>query len=324
MRESVLRRWRVATLLALGLVSAPVLAQGDRVVHIVVGFPAGGPVDFVARTLAEPLGKTLGAQVIVDNKPGANGAIAAEAVAHAAADGSTLWLTSVGAIAVNPVLYEKLGYDVGRDFAPVSLVVNNDELLVIKGDNPAANVADWLARAKAQGRPITLASSGIGSIPHLAGEQFALATKANLLHVPYKGAAPAITNVIGGQVDGFFGDIPGLVAHLKAGKLKAIGLAAAKRSPVLPDVPTLAELGIPGVDSNNWYALYAPAKTPPERIAALNQALRSVLASSDVSSRLLAAGTEPAPSSPQAMADLARADTQKWGTLIRANGIKPE
>jgi tripartite-type tricarboxylate transporter receptor subunit TctC len=290
----------------------------------VVGFPAGGPVDFVARTLAEPLGKALGAQVIVDNKPGANGAIAAEAVAHAAADGSTLWLTSVGAIAVNPVLYEKLAYDVGRDFMPVSLVVNNDELLVIKGDNPAGNVADWLAAAKKQGRTITIASSGIGSIPHLAGEQFALATKANLLHVPYKGAAPAITDVIGGQVDGFFGDIPGLVAHLKAGKLKAIGLAAAKRSPVLPDVPTLAEQGIPGVDSNNWYALYVPAKTPPERIAALNQALRTVLASADVSTRLLGSGTEPAPSSPQAMADLARADTEKWGTLIRANKIKPE
>jgi len=309
------------------LAGAIALAQGipsDRLVRIIVAFPAGGPVDFVARSIGEQLGKELGTQVIVDNRPGANGAIGAEAVAHAIADGTTLWLTSVGAVAINPVLYEKLPYDVARDFAAVSMVVNNDELLVINPSNPAKTVPEWLATTKKQGRQLTIASSGIGSIPHLAEEQLALATNADLLHVPYKGAAPAISDVLGGQVDAFFGDIPGLIGHVKSGKLKAVGLAAPKRSPVLPDVPTLAEQGIANVDTNNWYALYTTAKTPPERIAALNRAVRATLTSPAMRDKLIAAGTDPAPSSPQELDAVTRSDTAKWGALIRANKIKPE
>ena len=317
------RRWKWVVMAA-GLAAGSAFAQSDKITRIIVAFPPGGPVDFVARTISEQFGKELGQQIIVENKPGANGAIGADAVAHAAPDGSTLWLTSVGAIAINPVLYEKLSYDVQRDFAPVSLVVNNDELLVIKGDNPAKNVPEWLAAAKQQGRQLAIASSGIGSIPHLAEEQLALATKANLLHVPYKGAAPAITDVLGGQVDAFFGDIPGLIGFVRSGKLKAIGIAAPKRSPVLPDVPTLTEQGVANVDTNNWYALFAPAKTPPEKIAAINKAVHATLTAPAVRDRLLAAGTDPAASTPQDLATLTRSDTEKWGALIRANKIKPE
>lgn len=315
----------VVPLLAVGLAaSTPALAQGDRVTRIVVAFPPGGPVDLVARILAEQLGKELGHRVIVDNKPGANGAIGADAVAHATPDGSTLWLTSVGAAAVNPVLYDKLAYDMQRDFAPVSLVVNNDELLVVNAGNPAQDAAQFVANAKKQSAPTPIASSGIGSIPHLAMEQLADVSKADLLHVPYKGAAPAIADVMGGQVAAFFGDIPGLIGHIKGGKLKPLGIAAPKRHPAFPDVKTLAEQGLPGVDSNNWYALFAPAKTPPDTIAALNRAVRIALATPAVHDKLAASGAVPMASTPQELATLLRQDTEKWGKLIRANKITPE
>jgi len=313
-----------ATLLLACLVPGVTLGQGERVVRIIVAFPPGGPVDFVARSIADPLGKELGARVIVENKSGANGAIAGEIVAHAAADGNTLWLTSVGAVAINPVLYDKLPYDVGRDFAPVSLVVSNDELLVVNATDPAGTVGEFVANAKKRAAPTAIASTGTGSIPHLAMEQFADVTKANLLHVPYKGAAPAVTDVMGGQVAGFFGDIPGLIGHVKGGKLKALGIAAPKRHPALPDVPTFAEQGVGGVDSNNWYALFVPAKTSAETIGALNRAVRNVLATPAVTEKLAASGAVPMASTPQELSARVAQDTEKWGKLIRAKKITAE
>jgi tripartite-type tricarboxylate transporter receptor subunit TctC len=306
------------------LASGAALAQGDRITRIVVAFPPGGPVDFVARNIAEQLGTELGRRVIIDNKPGANGAIGAEAVAHSAPDGTTLWLTSVGAVAINPALYDKLAYDMQRDFVPVSLVVNNDEILVVNVNDPANTAAEFIANAKKRSTPTPVASTGIGSIPHLAEEQLADVSKANLLHVPYKGAAPAITDLLGGQVSAFFGDIPGLIGHIKGGKLKALGIAAPKRHPVLPDVPTLAEQGLPGVDTNNWYAIFAPAKTPPETIASLNRAIRATLASPAVNEKLLASGAVPMTSTPQELATLLQQDTEKWGKLIRDRKITAE
>ena len=303
--------------------SATAFAQG-RVTRILVAFPPGGPVDFVARTIAEQLGRELKATVVVENRAGGNGAVAAQNLVQSPADGTTLWLTSVGAAAINPVLYEKLEYDMQRDFAPVSLVVNNDEMLVVNPANPANDAAEFVANAKKSAQPTAIASSGIGSIPHLAMEQLADVTKANLLHVPYKGAAPAITDVMGGQVAAFFGDIPGLITQVKGGKLKAIGLAAPRRHPALPDVPTFAEQGIAGVDSNNWYAIYVPAKTPPETVATLNRAVRAVLATPAVSDRLAASGAVPMASTPQDLAALVRQDTEKWGKLIRDKKITAE
>jgi tripartite-type tricarboxylate transporter receptor subunit TctC len=299
-------------------------AQGDRLIRVIVAFPPGGPVDFVARTIAEPLGKELGARVVVDNKAGGNGTISAETVARSAADGATIWLSSVGAIAINPVLYDKLPYDVQRDFAPVSLVVNNDELFVVNANDPANTVPEFIANAKKRSGPTPIASTGIGSIPHLAMEQLADTSKANLLHVPYKGAAPAVTDVMGGQVAGFFGDIPGLIGHVRGGKLKALGIAAPKRHPALPDVPTFAEQGVGGVDSNNWYALFVPAKTPPDVVAALNRAIRNVVATPAVSEKLAASGAVPMASTPQELTLLLQQDTVKWGKLIRDKKIIAE
>jgi len=319
----MLCRIAAALFVAGSIAVGPAFAQ-DKITRLVVAFPPGGPVDLVARTVAEQLGKELNQRVIVDNKPGANGAIAAQNVAQSTADGTTLWLTSVGAVAINPVLYDKLPYDMQRDFAPVSLVVNNDELLVVHPGNPAKDAAEFVSNAKKSGKPTTLASSGIGSIPHLAMEQLADATKADLLHVPYKGAAPAIADVMGGQVSAFFGDIPGLIGHVKGGKVRAIGIAAPKRHPLLPEVRTLAEQGLPGVDTNNWYALFAPAKTPPAVLNALNQAVRKTLATPAVSEKLLSSGAVPTASSPQELATLLNQDTEKWGRLIKAKKITPE
>jgi tripartite-type tricarboxylate transporter receptor subunit TctC len=303
--------------------STNLLAQAN-VTRMVVSFSPGGPVDTVARILGEPLGKELGRTVVIDNKPGANGAIGALDVLRSKPDGSALWITSVGAAAINPVLYEKLQYDMQRDFVPLSLVVNNVELLVVNEKNPANDAAEFVAATKKQKEPTPMASSGTGSIPHLAIEQLIEATGAKLLHVPYKGAAPAINDLMGGQVAGFFGDVPGLIGHVRSGKLKPLGIASGKRHLSLPNVKTLEEQGIKGVDTNNWYALFAPAKTPPATIEVLNKAVRNALAAPGVREKLLELGTEPASSTPQELAALLKQDTEKWGKLIRAKNIKAE
>ena len=291
---------------------------------IIIAFPPGGPVDFVARVLAQGLGEDLKQSVIVENRPGANGAISAQVVAKSAPDGMTLWFTSAGAAVMNPALYEDLAYNMQRDFAPVSLVVNNVEVLVVNPSNPANRVTELVAQSKKSPNPLPIASSGIGSMPHLAMELLADSSGANLMHVPYKGAAPAITDVMGGQVSGFFGDIPGLIGFIKGGKLKPLGIAAPSRHPLLPDVRTLDEQGIHGVESNNWYALFAPAKTPAARTEQLNAAVRRVLTSESYRKRLLESCAEPMPSSPEQLTALVNADTAKWGRIISDKKIKGE
>ncbi len=304
--------------------SLPVAAQSN-ITRLVVAFPPGGPVDFVARTLAETLSKELGHQVIVDNKAGGNGAIAAEFVTRATPDGSTLWLTSVGAVAINPSLYEKLAYNPERDLAPVSLVVNNVEVMVVGANVPFSNGAELVAASRVPGsKPLTMASSGTGSVPHLAMELLNDAAKINLLHVPYRGAAPAINDVLAGHVTGFFGDIPGLISYINAGKLKALGIAASKRHPLLPNVKTFNEMGIPGVDSDNWYALFAAKGTSAADLDRVNQAVRRTLNNPQVRARLQASGAEPSPSTPAELAALLKKDTAKWSRIVKANNIKPD
>ena len=230
--------------------------------------------------------------------------------------------TRTWAAVMNPSLYENLTYDIQRDFVPVTLVVNNSEVLVVNPGNPARNASELVAQSKQKAEALPIASSGIGSMPHLAMELFADASGANLLHVPYKGAAPAITDVMGNQVAGFFGDIPGLIGFIRGGKLKPLGIAAPGRHRLLPDVPTLDEQGIHGVESNNWYALFAPAKTPPGRIEKLNAAVRRVLATDPYRSRLVDSGADPMPGTPEQLAALVRGDGTKWGRIIREKKIK--
>ncbi len=319
------RNLRRAGLLCALLLTGAALAQPAKVTRIIVAFPPGGPVDFVARTMGEQLGKELGHQVIVENKAGANGAIAAEYVARSTPDGQTLWLTSVGAVAINPALYDKLSYDPQRDLTPVSVVVNNVEVLVVGANAPYNTGAEFVAASRQNpGKPLSMASSGTGSVPHLAMELLNDAAKINLMHIPYKGAAPAINDVIAGHVHGFFGDIPGLIGHIKGGRLKAIGLAATKRHPLLPEVQTFEEMGVPGVDSDNWYALFAAKGTPAAEVDRVNQAVRRTLGHEAVKSRLQASGAEVAPSTPAALATLLKNDTAKWTRVVKAKNIQPD
>jgi len=291
----------------------------SNIVKMIVAFPPGGPVDFVARTLAEPLGKELNVQIVVENKPGGNGAVAAEYISANAADGKTLWFTSAGAVAINPGLYDNLSYNPLKDLAPVSLVVNNVELLVVNPGSPANNGAEFIALAKR--KDLALASSGTGSVPHLAMEQLADSTKTKILHVPYKGAAPAITDVMAGHVDGFFGDIPGLIGLIHSGKLKPIGIAASKRSVTLPDVKTFAEMGVPGVDTNNWYAVFVKSGTSKSDVDRLSAGIKKALKLEAVNTKLVQSGAEPVGSTPEELGSLLRADINKWTQLIKAKKI---
>lgn len=313
------------------LISAGVLALAaggacaqSGTVQMVVAFTPGGPVDMVARVLAEQLRKELGQNVIVDNRPGANGNLGAAYVAKAQADGSVIFLTSVGAVSISPALYDKLSYDPPRDFAPITRVVNNATLFVVNPSHGYADAADFVKRSKGAKDPVAIGSSGIGSIPHLTEEIFADATKANILHVPYKGASQVINDMLGNNVTGFMGDVPALLPHVQSGKLKALAVAAPKRHPLLPNVKTMAEQGIAGVESNNWYGLVAPAGTPAAVVAKLNTAVHNALKNEVVRKKLESVGAEPAPSTPEELSRLIATDREKWAGIIKAKNIRAE
>lgn len=319
------RQWLHAALLGttLGCASSA-MAQSDMT-RLLVAFPPGGPVDFIARSMSQQLAKELGHPVIVENKPGANGAIAADSVIRSAPDGKTLWLTSVGAVAINPALYPKLNYKPASDLVPVSLVVNNVEIMVVNAQTSFKDGKDFVqAASQRKDKPMTMASSGTGSVPHLAAIQLNESASLNLMHVPYKGAAPAITDLMAGHVDGFFGDIPGLVGAIDSGKFRPVGIAAAKRSARYPNVPTFDELGYKGVDSNNWYAVFAPKGTSPQVAASLSRAIHAALHAPDVQRKIEASGAEVVGSSPEALAQQLATDTEKWTAIIRRNRITPD
>ena len=318
------RRALLGLLVAAAVFGPTATYAQNKSTRLVVGFAPGGPIDMVARVMSEQLGRELGHQVVVENKPGANAGIAADFVAKASPDGHTIFLTTTGAVAISPALYDKLPYDAFRDLTPVTLVVNTDEVMVASSSNPSNSVPEFIAAVKQRKEGASMASSGIGSVPHLAMELLADLTKANLRHVPYKGVAPAITDVIAGHVDGLFIDVPVALGHIKAGKLKALGIAAPRRHPLLPDTKTLDEMGLPGVDSNNWYAIYTSRGTPAAEVDRVNQAVRRTLESESVKNRLLAAGVVPAPGTPASLAALQRADFEKWSRIIKLKGIKGE
>lgn len=315
---SILKRLAVGVL---GLAAAAA-AHAQSTTSLVIAFPAGGPADSLARIVASQLEKELKHPVLVENKPGGNGAIAATYVGRSRPDGNTLFLSSVGAISINPAIYPKLIYDPIKDFAPISLLVSVPEVLIVGAGSPIQSAKEFVAKAKGEG--LSMASSGVGSMPHMAIVQLKKAAGANILHVPYKGAAPAITDTIGGQVAGFIGDVSGLLPQVKAGKARALAIAAPKRSAVLPDVPTFDELGVPDVYANNWYGLFAPKDTPAEKVAELNKLIAKVMASPELKAYAESTGVELSPTSAQQFADLVRDDTKKWGDLSRAEGIQME
>nr|WP_315259833.1 tripartite tricarboxylate transporter substrate binding protein [uncultured Limnohabitans sp.] len=308
--------------LAAAFVAPFALAQSTpKPLRIIVAFAAGGPVDAMARTIAEPLSKSLGRTVLVENKPGASGAIGAGEVLKSEADGSVVWLTSVGAAAINPSLFPKLSYNMQKDFTPVSLVANNVEVFVVNEKNPAKDAKEFVANAKAKKEPTPIGSSGKGSIPHLALVQLEQSTGADLLHVPFNGMAPALNNLLGNQVDGFFADVPAVMAQIKGGRIKALGMASKTRHPLLPDVKTFEEQGFKSVDTNNWYGMFASAKTSPEVIKLLNRAVQQAVADPAANARMTQSGAEPKSSTPEELGAMLKADTDKWAQVIKSRNI---
>jgi tripartite-type tricarboxylate transporter receptor subunit TctC len=320
-------RFAAAAIVACAFVAAaqpPAQAQTypTRTIKMVIAFPPGGPTDFVGRLLADKLKELLGQSVIIENKAGANGAIGADAVAKSDPDGYTLFFTTVGAVAITPNLRNDMPYDTMRDFAPVSLVVNNTTVLVVSPSLPASSAKDLAAMAKAKPDTLAFASTGLGSMPHLALELYQSAAGVKFVHVPYRGAAPALTDLLGGQVIALFADAPVLMSQLEGGKLKALGAASEQRNPMLPDVPTLKEQGFADTQADNWYGLLAPAKTPPAVIARLNKAVHDVLADPVVRDKLIKSGAVPSPTTPEEFAKLLRSEIARWGKIIREKGIK--
>jgi tripartite-type tricarboxylate transporter receptor subunit TctC len=295
----------------------------SRVVRVVVAFPAGGPTDFVARLIADRFKPLIGQNVIVENKPGANGAIGADYVAKGEADGHLLFLTTVGAVAIAPHL-SKPPYDTLRDFAPITLVMRPTTILVVKPEAAINSAKELAALAAEKPGAIPFASTGSGSTTHLALELYQSAANVKFLHVPYRGAAPALTDLLGGQVTALFADTPVLLPHIRAGKLKAIGAASASRNPLLPDVATLAEQGFPDTVADNWYGLLAPAKTPPAVVAKLHDAVVAVLETPDVREKLLQSGAVPAPTSSAEFGKMLSDELARWGRVVREKNIKED
>ena len=291
-----------------------------RPVRIVVGFAPGGGVDILTRMLGPRLGEVLGQPVITDNRPGAAGNIAVEYVVKSAADGYTLLMAAPG-LAISPSLYSKLAYDPGKDLAPVSLVATVANLLVVHPSVPANSVRQLVALAKAQPGKLNFASPGKGTSLHLAAELFRTMAGIDLVHITYKGGAPAVADLLGGHVDLMFDVLPSSMPYVNSGKLKALGITAEARSPLLPRVPTVAESGLPGYQAITWNGILAPAATPKEIIARLNAAIGQVLRSTDTKERLAAIATEPVANSPEQFAAFLRAETAKWADLIKRTGI---
>ena len=294
----------------------------SKPVRLVHGFPAGGPADIFSRIIAQKLTEVMGQQVIVDSRPGAGSIIATEHVARAPADGYTAYLASSAILALYANLYSKLPYDLNRDFAPVTLAVAVPELLVVHPSLPTKTAKEFVALAKANPKQLIYGSTGNGNMPHLAMESFRIAAGINILHVPYKGAAPAVADLLGGHVHATILDVPVLLPHAKAGKVRALAIATGKRSPALPQVPTMAEAGYPSVSADNWYGIIVAAATPKDIVAKLHASLVSALQAAETKQRMESQGANALSSSPEELAAYMRNETIKWGKIIKTAGIK--
>ena len=301
---------------------APAASWPSKPIRWVVPFPPGGAMDAIARTLGEKAGKTLGQPFVIENKPGAGGNIGADFVAKQPGDGYTLMITSIG-MATNKPLYGKLSYDPIKDFAPVSLLAVVPNVLVTNATQPDVKTAkDVIAAARKAPGKLTYASAGNGTSIHLAGEVFTSLAQVDMLHVPYKGSGPAVSDLLGGQVNYMFDSITSARPHIESGKLRALGVTTAKRSKTLPNVPTLAEAGLPGYEVSPWFAVFMPAATPKDIVAKVNSALLEAMKDPDVVKRLETIGAEPVGSTPEEMAQHLARESERWTKLIQERGIK--
>ena len=295
----------------------------NKPIRFIVPYPPGGGTDVVARILTEPLTNALGQPIIIDNRGGAAGNVGTDIAAKAPAEGYNILFT-LSSHTINPKLYPKLPFDVEKDFVPISLAAMIPQILVVHPSVPANNVQELIAYAKAQPGKLNYASVGTGSPGHIAGELFKLKTGVDIVHVPYKGGGPAVTDTIGGQVQMLFVSMPAAWQHVKSGRLKAIAVTSDKRSVAAPDVPTFLESGVPDYVVNSWYGALAPAKTPPAALAKLQAAFAQVLQNPQIKEKLLLQGAEAAPSTPAEFDRIIRDELAKWDYVIRAANIKPE
>jgi tripartite-type tricarboxylate transporter receptor subunit TctC len=295
-----------------------------RPVRLVITYPPGGTTDFVGRPLAQKLSELFGQQVVVDNRGGAGGVIATVIVTQAPPDGYTLLLGTSSGMLINPLLNPKLPYDPFRDFTPISRTNINPQALVATPSLPANNVKELVAYAKANPGKLNAASSGIGTPNHLGCEMLKYLAKIDIVHIAYKGGGPAMTDLIAGQVQLQFSSIPTVLAHVKAGRVKMLAIGSAKRSRALPDVPTIAESGVPGYEYTTWYGVFGPKGMQKPLVAQLNGAVATALASPEVSQRLMSQGAEPSPSSPEGLTRYMREESERWAKVIAAAAIKAE
>jgi tripartite-type tricarboxylate transporter receptor subunit TctC len=293
-------------------------------VRLIVPFPPGGGTDFVARAIQPRLAEALGQQILIDNRAGATGIVGTELGAKAPPDGYTLTMATGATISANMALFPKLPYDPPKDFVAVTLVASQPNVLAVHPLLPAKTVRDLIAIAKARPGQLNYGTSGAGSSHHLSGELLKSMAGINIVHVPYKGTGPAIIDAVGGHVEVIFSGIAAILPQVKSGKLRALGITAARRSPILPNVPTIAESGLPGYEITSWHGVLAPAGTPPAVVARVRDAAAKALASPDVHERFASQGAEPVGSTPDAFAKFLRADIAKIGKLIRTAGIKAD
>jgi tripartite-type tricarboxylate transporter receptor subunit TctC len=321
--KNILRTVTAAALVLCAFGATAADTYPSKPIKWVVPFPPGGAMDSMARTLGEKLSTSMKQPVIIENRPGAGGSIGSNLVAKAAPDGHTIMIVSIGQ-AVNPSIYPKLPYDAVRDFEPVSLVGIVPNLLVAHPSVKANNVKELITLAKAQPGKITYASAGNGTTVHLAAELFNSMAGVDIMHVPYKGSAPAVTDLMGGQVNIMFDSLSSAKPYVEAGKLKALAVTTAKRSNAFPNVPTIAESGLPGYELSGWYAVFVPAKTPKPVVDRLHAELMKALKQDDVRARFALIGAEPVGSSPQELAATLKAETARWEKIVRERNIKAD
>jgi len=315
-------RWALGALFACIAIGASAQAYPTRPIRLVVPFPAAGTTDILARAAAQKLTEAFGQAVVVDNRPGAGGNIGSDLVAKSAPDGYTLLMGTVGTHAINPSLYSKMPYDHIKDFVPVVLVAGVPNVLVVNPALPVNSVADLIKLAKDKPGTINFASSGSGTSIHLSGELFKTMAGVDMMHVPYKGSSPALTDLIGGQVQIMFDNLPSSLPQIKGGKLRAVAVTSMKRAPALPDVPTINESGLPGFEASSWFGILAPAGTPAPIVARINAEVNKWLQSADAREKLLGQGAEAAGGSPEQFAAYIRSETEKWAKVVKASGAK--
>ena len=299
-------------------------AYPAKPVRFVVAFPPGGGTDIIARAIAQKLAERIAQQVVVDNRPGAGGNIGTDIVAKSAPDGYTMLMGSAGPLAINASLFGKMPFDPIKDLAPVTLAASTPNVLVVHPSLRAATVKELIALAKARPGEINFASSGHGTPAHLAGELFNSMAGVKMVHVPYKGAAPALADLLGGQVQLMFSTMPPALPHVKDGKLRALAVTSAKRSPAAPDIPTLDEIALPGFEANTWHGVVVPAGTPATIVARLNREIVAILHLPDVVERFSSQGAEALGSTPEEFAAYIKSETLKWAKVVRDSGAKAE